>query len=1008
MSILIIFYFILANNQAVHAVRTIQDGTTALPFLPTVRVVPLAVRSPYLGTFLQDGPDKDLSEFSPRFWTGAPIGWSGLIRVDGHVFNWMGNLTYCMYSCFPNFLRPAANNTKFQLTASSSIFRFAIGPPHQDGPAEPPKVFLDATFLSPLTPHDPFRQSLPLSYLSLTVSSADGQAHQVDLYTDINGLWCADDEAMEVEWTSYSKDYKHQRFPHPGWTAMQLKLRHQQQFVEQDDRILHGAVWYSATTFDEDRIQQSYSAGQDANLTRSTFAQSGMLDLPQNNTFRPIRTRIPLNDSSHETDEDQEPPPTRIVDEPVLAWAHSFGLVGPKRSYNSRTVTMSIGHIRNPAVQYMTAEEKVVELEPLWTSRFKNETELVEFHLFDYNHVLTASQSWDAQLYTDAGRVYGTGYGDILAISSRQIFMALESVRADYAGAEEISSAPSLLVDGTSTMTMLKEISSNGNCQTVDVIAPMLPFLVYTAPHLIPQLLEPIFRYIATGLYRPIPTPHDLGDHYPNATGRNDFIYANLPLEESGNFLALVLACLRLGTCEHQAQTYYQILVQWADWLLENTLYPDDQLFGPTPNQTSLVVKGIMGLRSMSEISISLGQTNDSTRYRDKADEFSREFLRIGVADDRSHILGAYGNQSSWSTQYNLYFDKLFGFKFFPDWVYEMQDKWYLKQAGKRLSCAAFDNTTVTDASMSLEAGGLYGPPLDSRSQNRAKTDWMMWAAGASGSNKTRAMFVSGLMEYVRKTENVVFGDLISLDEGWSVGFLTRPVVGGHFSLLGVDTMSGRGALTGHGRLFGGVDVDALMADLGRQKAKVLGYGRTPMGRRVIVVLGTLCFALFAYRLGSRWWTRRRARLDRSLYRSVLAQYADDNDDLSHSDEELDASSPRPPRRRSSRSLLQSLIKDRSQPHASVDLQLLQRHPSPDNHHTHSNSRRSATLLLDHSDPIIIPRNPHSPFGHHDDLSGLSPEPHDSPNSLPNSSHSQADWDLGLVSSSSPPPPQNF
>ena len=50
----------------------------------------------------------------------------------------------------------------------------------------------------------------------------------------------------------------------------------------------------------------------------------------------------------------------------------------------------------------------------------------MELQLFDYNHVLTASQSWDAQLYTDAGRVYGAGYGDNLAVSSRQIFMALE------------------------------------------------------------------------------------------------------------------------------------------------------------------------------------------------------------------------------------------------------------------------------------------------------------------------------------------------------------------------------------------------------------------------------------------------------------------------------------------------------------------------------------------------------------------------------------------------------
>ncbi|KAA1113417.1 hypothetical protein PGT21_031048 [Puccinia graminis f. sp. tritici] len=967
------------NNHLIQAIRTLQDGTTALPFLPTV--VPLAVRSPYLGTYLQGGQDKDLSESSPRFWTGAPVGWNGLIRVDGHVFNWMGNLTHW----------PAANNTKFEHTASSSIFRFAIGPPQEEeGASEPAKVYLDVTFLSPITPHDPFRQSLPLSYLSLTVSSADGEAHEVELYTDINGLWCADSEAMDVEWTSYTKDYKDQRVPRPSWTAMQLKLRNQQPFVEADDRILHGGVWYSAMSFDEDRILQTHSAGQDGNHTRSVFAQTGQLDLPLNDTFRPIRTRVPIPSSerknNEEEDEEEEGESMMIIDEPVLAWAHSFGYVSPKRSYNSRTVIKSIGHIRSPAVQYMTAEEKVVELLPLWSSRFTNETDLVGFHLFDYNHVLTASQSWDAQLYTDAMRVQSRSYADILAVSTRQIFMAIEAVRADYPGAEDLSSSPSLLVDGTSTMWMLKEISSNGNCQTVDVIAPFLPFLIYTAPQMIPQLLEPIFRYIATGLYQPLPTPHDLGDHYPNATGRNDFIYANLPVEESGNLLAILLACLRLGTCHHQAQTYYQILVQWADWLVDNTLYPDDQrstddFFGPTANQTSLVVKGIMGLRSMSEISIALGQTNDSTRYGDKANEFSREFLKIAVSNDRTHLLGSYGNQSSWSTQYNLYFDKLFGFKLFPEWVYEMQDQWYLIQAGK----------------------GPYGPPLDSRSRNRAKTDWMMWAAGASSSNVTREMFVSGLEAYVRRTENVVFGDLISLDEGWSVGFLTRPVVGGHFSLVGLETMAARPALTGHRRLFGALDVDALIDDLGRQKAKVLGYGRTPIGRRLVVGFGGLCLLFFGYRIGARWLARRRARQSSALYRSVVAQYADDDDD-----EEAALPDTQP----GSSSILQA-FKNRSfrKPLSKAsELKLLERHSNAPLAQQEDNLNISLLRQHEPSGPII-PRNPHSPFGlpDSDDSDDSDDDDHqkdlsdkDDSNSLHPSVQSQADWDLGIAPSTPP------
>lgn len=94
-----------------------------------------------------------------------------------------------------------------------------------------------------------------------------------------------------------------------------------------------------------------------------------------------------------------------------------------------------------------------------------------------------------------------------------------------------------------------------------------------------------------------------------------------------------------------------------------------------------------------------------------------------------------------------------------------------------------------------------YGPALDSRMLDRAKTDWLLWSAGASSPGRTRDMFVTSVARYFRQNSNNVFGDLIQPAEGWSVGFLTRPVVGGHYSLLALDLMqrseSGLGRLAG-------------------------------------------------------------------------------------------------------------------------------------------------------------------------------------------------------------------
>ncbi len=46
-------------------------------------------------------------------------------------------------------------------------------------------VEMNITFLSPITPTDLMRQSLVFSYVDVSVTSTDGVAHDVQLYTDI-------------------------------------------------------------------------------------------------------------------------------------------------------------------------------------------------------------------------------------------------------------------------------------------------------------------------------------------------------------------------------------------------------------------------------------------------------------------------------------------------------------------------------------------------------------------------------------------------------------------------------------------------------------------------------------------------------------------------------------------------------------------------------------------------------------------------------------------------------
>eukprot|EP00920_Eleutheroschizon_duboscqi_P011416 GHVT01027199.1.p1 GENE.GHVT01027199.1~~GHVT01027199.1.p1 ORF type:complete len:264 (+),score=-20.51 GHVT01027199.1:467-1258(+) len=213
----------------------------------------------------------------------------------------------------------------------------------------------------------------------------------------------------------------------------------------------------------------------------------------------------------------------------------------------------------------------------------------------------------------------------------------------------------------------------------------------------------------------------------------------------------------------------------------------------------------------MSEISLALAKTKDSSYYKDIAIQYVKIFLKLGVSKDKSHLLGSYGNESSWSTQYNLYLDKLFEFKLFPDWVYEMQDHWYLLKS---------------------EGPDSFGPPLDSRALDRAKTDWLIWASAACKSPNTRNRLINSVTRYIRQTSNSVFGDLISIDGGWSIGFLVRPVVGGHFALLAHAPLSPSWNMS---RIWAGVIGVIVLGFVGWRRIRARMVGRE--SRREVVEL---------------------------------------------------------------------------------------------------------------------------------------------------------------------------
>lgn len=64
----------------------------------------------------------------------------------------------------------------------------------------------------------------------------------------------------------------------------------------------------------------------------------------------------------------------------------------------------------------------------------------------------------------------------------------------------------------------------------------------------------------------------------------------------------------------------FSLLDQWAQYLVNNSLTPSDQLSsdafaGSLPKQSNLAIKGIIGIKAMSEIANFTGDSTRSQHY---------------------------------------------------------------------------------------------------------------------------------------------------------------------------------------------------------------------------------------------------------------------------------------------------------------------------------------------------------------------------------------------------------
>lgn len=320
-------------------------------------------------------------------------------------------------------------------------------------------------------------------------------------------------------------------------------------------------------------------------------------------------------------------------------------------------------------------------------------------------------------------------------------------------------------IDGDLLM-FSKENTSNGCIGTVDVTFPASPFFLLFSPEMLKAQVRPILEYASMPRWKFPFAPHDVGT-YPLANGQ---VYGGgerdetnqMPVEESANMLLMIAAIGR--TDPDFAKPFMATLGKWAGYLRKEGLDPGEQLCtddftGHLAHNANLSIKAIVALRAYAEICEQTKTANPGDAALAKS--WAGEWMKKAAGGAMTRL--AFDRADTWSQKYNLYWDRLLGYRLFPASLIEAELKGYAERTGK------------------------FGFPLDNRA-NFTKTDWLVWSASLAPSKDLFVSFMKPVSKFLNETPSrVPFTDWYDVTTGETRGMHTRTVIGGVFARALLD-----------------------------------------------------------------------------------------------------------------------------------------------------------------------------------------------------------------------------
>jgi hypothetical protein len=318
----------------------------------------------------------NLNDSPTKHWSEAAQPITGLVRIDGRTFRWMG-----------------AAARGFHLPAVDAMKQTAVEvtPLHTKYDFSGAGIDLRVTFFTPLFPQDLDVLSRPVTYLTWRAISTDNRPHQVDLLLDVDPVIAVNDAAQQVTWS---------RAHTGGLTVLNVGSRDQTILNRSGDRIRIDWGYFHVAVPDSE--QSSSELSVDA---ISQFIHDGTL---------------------HDEDDLSMPRPAGGTSGRAahLAFKIPLGEVGATGI--ERHVLLA--YTQTYAIEYLGRR-----LRGYWQRNGMTESELLDAAERDYTSLETRGVKFDSDLTADMRKAGGDDYAYLASLLFRQTIAAHKLV-ADIDG----------------------------------------------------------------------------------------------------------------------------------------------------------------------------------------------------------------------------------------------------------------------------------------------------------------------------------------------------------------------------------------------------------------------------------------------------------------------------------------------------------------------------------------------------------------------------------------------